>query len=214
MKDFTKEIWRTIDEFPNYEVSNLGNVRNKKTKRVLKPVKNNEGYLYVNIKNKEGSYKHPSIHRLVAAAYIPNPENKPTVDHIISISKGGTNEVSNLRWATHIEQEANKDQSYKKRCGKAKKNYCVELNKVFDSGRAAAREIGCNEITIRRALNGELKTAKGYHFISYDEYLDMLTTELLEKAFLENENESETDGSELITVCGQPLNEYLQTKNN
>lgn len=199
----TNEIWKTIEEYPNYEVSNMGKIRNKKTGRILKGKLDKQGYLQMHITNKEGIGKYPYMHRLVAETFIPNPENKPTVDHIIPVSKGGTNEVSNLRWATHTEQEANKDQSYKKRCGKARKNYCIELNKVFDSGRAAAREIGCDEISIRRVLNGTYKTVKGYHFISYDEYLDMLTAELLEIAFPEEEVTPE------VTICGVNIDDYL-----
>lgn len=196
-----------------YAVTEDGQVWSYRSKKFLKPTKDKDGYLRVCL-YKDGEKKKHYIHRLTATAYIPNPDNKPTVDHIVPVSKGGTNEISNLRWATYSEQEANKDQSCKKRSRKARKNYCVELNKVFDSCIAAAREIGCNEKTIRRVLNGELKTAKGYHFISYDDYLDMLVAELLEAVFLENENESETDGLELISICGVPLNEYLQTKNN
>ena len=202
----TNEIWITIEEFPNYEVSNLGNVRNKKTKRVLKPGKNTGGYSFVNIKNKDGIYKKPKIHRLVAKAFIPNPENKPTVDHIIPISKGGTNEVSNLRWATRLEQEANKDKLSHRGCGVKRKNYCVELNKVFESTTDAAKEIGCNLKSIAHVLDGKMYTAKGYHFISYDKYLDMLTAELLEIAFPEVEVAPE------VTICGQPLNDYLNNE--
>lgn len=203
----TNEIWKTIEKYPNYEASNMGRIRNKTTRRILNGSVNKQGYIQVHIINKEGEKKKPLLHRLVAETFIPNPENKPTVDHIIPVSKGGTNEVSNLRWATHTEQEANKDQSYRKRTGKAKKNYCVELNKVFDSGRAAAREIGCDEISIRRVLNGMYKTAKGYHFISYDKYLDMLTAELLEAAFLNEEVEKEAAPE--VTICGVPIDDYL-----
>lgn len=199
----TNEIWKDIEEYPNYEASNMGKIRNKKTGRILKGRLNKQGYLQVSITNKEGIRKYPFLHRLVAETFIPNPENKPTVDHIIPVSKGGTNEVFNLRWATYTEQEANKDQSCKKRCGKARKNYCIELNKVFDSARAAAREIGCDETSIRRVLNGMHKTVKGYHFISYDEYLDMLTAELLEIAFSEEEVTPE------VTICGVNIDDYL-----
>lgn len=75
------KIWITIKQNENYEVSNLGNLRNRKTKQILKAWKNSRGYLIVSIRNgsKQCSY---TIHRLVAEAFIPNPYNLPQVNHI------------------------------------------------------------------------------------------------------------------------------------
>ena len=73
---------------------------------MLKPDKNNKGYLYVNIsinKKRSGMY----VHRLVALCYIPNPDNKPTVDHILC-KEITNNNVNNLRWATRAEQSINR----------------------------------------------------------------------------------------------------------
>ena len=69
---------------------------------MLKPSKTNKGYLYVDIyiDKKRSAMK---VHRLVALCYIPNPDNKPEVDHILS-KEITNNNVSNLRWATRSEQ--------------------------------------------------------------------------------------------------------------
>lgn len=109
------EIWKDIKDWEGYyEVSNLGNVRSCKrtitdkngvnynnNERILKPAKNRDGYLQVGLsKNSKGSSKF--VHRLVAEAFIPNLENKPTINH-----KDGNklnNNISNLEWATKSEQ--------------------------------------------------------------------------------------------------------------
>jgi hypothetical protein len=74
------EEWRKVDGWDNYEVSNLGNVRNSKTKRILKP-SSKGGYLSVGLSSVSIT-KTQSIHRLVAKSFIDNPENKPQVNHI------------------------------------------------------------------------------------------------------------------------------------
>lgn len=96
-----KEIWKqSIAQ--NYEVSNLGRVRNKKTHHIRKFEYEEKGYCRLNIQvNKKTKY-YP-VHRLVAIAFIPNPENKPQVDHI-DCDKNN-NAVSNLRWCTNLENQ-------------------------------------------------------------------------------------------------------------
>lgn len=80
-----------------YEVSNTGEVRNRITKNILIPQKDNKGYLRVrmSLHDRKVSAK---IHRLVAIAFIPNPENKPQVNHINCNKEG--NRVENLEWVT------------------------------------------------------------------------------------------------------------------
>ena len=92
--------WRAINGFP-YAVSNLGDVKNVRTGRILKPKKRADGYLNITI-CRNGKRKTSGIHRLVAQAFIPNPGNKPTVNHINEVKHD--NRVENLEWATHREQ--------------------------------------------------------------------------------------------------------------
>lgn len=94
------EVWKTITEYPNYEISNYGYVRNVKTRKVLKNLNRKLGYKYVDLYKKKGSRK-MSIQRLVANAFIENPFNKPVVNHIDSNPEN--NHVDNLEWATHQE---------------------------------------------------------------------------------------------------------------
>lgn len=101
--------WETIKDYPNYMVSNMGEVKslgNNKTRKekILKSRKNNKGYLYVSL-CKEGKVKKYLIHRLVAQAFIPNTDNKPQIDHISTDRTD--NRVENLRWVSTIENRNN-----------------------------------------------------------------------------------------------------------
>ena len=73
--------WKEIDGFERYEVSSDGRVRNKWTGRVLKPFLSNMGYNIVSL-HCSGKETKKIVHRLVASAFVANPEQKPQVDHI------------------------------------------------------------------------------------------------------------------------------------
>ena len=96
---YAPEYWNDIKGYPNYSVSNLGRVRSKKTGRVLKLYRT-KGYLRVSLYNDAGR-KCKLVHRLVAEAFIPNPQNKPEVNHINGYKTDAN--VCNLEWATASE---------------------------------------------------------------------------------------------------------------
>jgi len=101
------EVWRDISVAPGYMISSFGRVRRKKPRsdgREFFPkisVQKSNGYYCVKLNRK--SYR---LHRLLAEAFIPNPENKPCVDHIDRDPLN--NCLSNLRWATHTENQWNR----------------------------------------------------------------------------------------------------------
>jgi len=99
-----KEEWREFQKYNNYEVSNLGKVRNKKTGRILKSVCNG-GYLSVGL-SCNGKSKTFSVHQLVGLCFIENPENKPQINHIDK--NRSNNNVSNLEWCTAAENNIHK----------------------------------------------------------------------------------------------------------
>lgn len=102
-------IWKSVQECPKYEVNQFGEIRHIYRKQILKPRYNKGGYGYVSFKI-EGHNKNFAIHRIVANAFIPNPENKPEVNH----KDGDTtnNKADNLEWVTSSE---NKIHAYQKK---------------------------------------------------------------------------------------------------
>lgn len=100
-----EEVFKSLDflGYPNYSVSNLGRIYNCKKNTYLKPGTNKQGYYQVSLSNKRSRVF--GLHRLVALAFIPNPDNKPEIDHIDSNPLN--NSVDNLRWVTHIENMNN-----------------------------------------------------------------------------------------------------------
>lgn len=123
-----REIWKPIKGYENnYEVSNMGNVRSlryanngtdKKGSGIknLKLILNNMGYYVVNLYH-EGKMKQHHVHRLVAEAFMPNPNNLPVIDHISTITTD--NRIENLRWCS-IRDNVNNPISSKRRLDKCR----------------------------------------------------------------------------------------------
>ena len=145
-----EEIWKSIKDYEGYyEVSSLGRVRSiERTivkndgrvttykERIIKPHKNNQGYLMVSL-YVGGKCKRFLVHRLVAEAFIPNPENKPCVDHINTIRT--KNEVTNLRWATY--EENNNNELTNKKQSESRKEYMTEEVKKEISERSKGKKL-------------------------------------------------------------------------
>lgn len=102
------EQWKTFFEYDCqrghqvYQISTEGRVRNLTTGTILRQANVHGGYKYVSFGT---ALSTKQVHRLVAQAFIPNPENKPEVDHING--DRGDNRVENLRWVTHKENQNN-----------------------------------------------------------------------------------------------------------
>ncbi len=165
-----QEIWKDVVGYEGvYQVSNIGVVRsvdrfdgNRFRKGVtLKAKTNDGGYKTVHLRNKLTSKESwPTIHKLVAEAFIPNPENKPTVNH--EDGDKLNNLESNLKWATHQEQTVHAfknnlmvvrgntlyDDDYKQRV----KEYHLKNN---ISVKKLAKHFGISEPTATRIVRGK-----------------------------------------------------------
>lgn len=90
--------WRSIPGFSLYEASPGGQIRNRKTGRILKPATGWYGYDLLSLRADAGGFKTVRVHRMVALAFIPNPDALPEINHIDG--DPANNAVSNIEWVT------------------------------------------------------------------------------------------------------------------
>ena len=176
------EEWRYIKGFENYymvsnygRVKRVGNYRNQNKSwsseaKILSAGNNGRGYLFVNLSMNNKTY-HRYIHRLVAEAFIPNPLNKKTVNHIDC--NRSNNNVSNLEWATYRENNDYALNVMKQQCKNKNNNkssmpvieYDLDMNfiKEYPSAREAVRQNN-NNCGIFSCLKGKTKTSCGHIF--------------------------------------------------
>ena len=139
-----------------YAITRDGKVWSYKRKKFLKP-RLVGGYHQV-VLCKDGKKKDLYIHRLVAEAYIPNPDNLPQVNH--KDEDKSNNCVENLEWC-----DAKYNINYGTRTKKISKPvYCEELDRTFKSQVEAARELGLKQCNIVSCCKGRYKTTGGYHW--------------------------------------------------
>ena len=95
---------KEIEEFEDYQISDDGRVWSKKSNKWLKSYMDRGGYFFVCL-YKDGVNHNKRVHRLIAEAFIPNPDNKPCIDHINTVKTD--NRVENLRWVSYKENNNN-----------------------------------------------------------------------------------------------------------
>ena len=96
--------WKKIKQNENYSINENGEIRNDKTNKILSQTLNSgNGYMCIDLYcgNKRTKY---CVHRLLAEAFLPNPESKPCIDHIDGNRQN--NALENLRWATYSENNS------------------------------------------------------------------------------------------------------------
>lgn len=182
LTNLPNEQWKDIKGFEGlYQVSNMGRI---KALRKEVPIPNTSGKVRIYEEHimkcqldkgyvktqlyKNGKKKTIKVHREVAIAFIPNPENKPTVNHIKEEEKSN-NCVTNLEWATHSEQlkhgtyiqrnvESNRKSGFKgvqkMKEVNSKKVLCITTKEVFSSVREAADHYGIDRSGLSKCCRG------------------------------------------------------------
>ena len=191
-----KEIWRDIQGYEGYyQVSNRGRVKsleridnnNHKVKeKILKMVSDKDGYLIINL-YKNGKHKTCRIHRLVANAFLENPNNYPQINHLDENPKN--NHVNNLNWCTakqnnnhgkHNEKVSNalkgkpKEKQHilklRENNPNKRKIICITTNETFDFIADGARKYNISSSDIVKCCKGKHKSA-GKHPITKDKLI-------------------------------------------
>ena len=161
------ELWCEIKEYPNYEASSEGRIRNKQTGKILSPGLNTNGYKIVVLS--DGGITHTkTVHRLVADSFYDGDHTGFVVDHIDGNKQN--NFVGNLQFCTSSENNA---RAYKTGLKKPTKAYnqpsnrgvrIIETGEEFRSIKECARAIGGNHRHISDCLNGKLNKHHGFHY--------------------------------------------------
>ena len=220
----TTEEWRVIKDFPNYSVSNFGNVMNNQRNKLMK-LNIKTGYYHVSLVN--DSYKKTfKVHRLVALAFIENPENKTDVNH--EDKNKLNNHFSNLTWMTRKENNQHRSinlvySSNKNKCiqridlnsGEILENY----NSIEDAGIWAfnnqyTKNSHNGRNSIGNCLTGLSKSAYGFKwkFIENNEFENEEWREInLEKLFDEKVG---TDRKYFVSSLGRYKNSFGMIMDN
>lgn len=183
-----EEFWKTIEGYPNYMISNLGRVKslnyhNTGKEKIRKLSINHKGYYQIDLW-KNGKYEAFRIHRLVAEAFIPNPNNLPCVNHkdenkqnnFVYINEDGTVDLekSNIEWCD-ISYNNTYNNRHKKigdklrgknNTDKSKTVYQYDLNgkllNVYTSIAEIGRQLNISTSRICACCNNKQKQYKDY----------------------------------------------------
>ena len=172
------EVWRDVRGYEGlYQVSTFGRVRSldrtihgvrygqawssTRKGREMCPNTDKDGYKTIKLCS-EGRVSRWRVHRLVALAFIPNPEDKPQINHINGHK--ADNRVENLEWATNSENTLHKFKVLKCRASRVKETVCLDTMKVYPTATAAARECGVDISHVVACCRGRRSHAGGYRF--------------------------------------------------
>lgn len=152
------EIFKTIKQYPDYQISNLGRVWNTKTNRFIKASQKSNGYYQLNLYCRDGRRKKEYLHRLVGITFIDNPNGYPEIDHIDRDKSN--NRVDNLRWVSKSTNRRNKIDNRKVAVYDRNDNFLFECGSVAEA--AERTEVAAS--SIYSVLRGDFDSCKGFIF--------------------------------------------------
>lgn len=168
---------KIIEGYPNYMVSSDGkvwslNYNHTGEIKELKPMPDKDGYLHVCL-CANGQKARKIVHRLVAQAFIANPDSLPQVNHKDEIKTN--NSVENLEWCTA--EYNNNYGDHNERAAKTRTNHpamstpvvCLETGVVYPSAMEASRQTGIHQGHISECIKGKRKSAGGCHWAKFVE---------------------------------------------
>ena len=149
------EVFRTIENFPHYYISNMARVFTTYRNRLLKVQNSGWGYIHVTLIGEDGKAHHKRLHRLVALAFLENPKNLPDVHHKDRNRKN--NLLTNLEW---ISTKRNTE------LGTGKPVYLIDVEtgkqRKYVTIRKACKRLSTDYYTLMSCLNGEIENINGY----------------------------------------------------
>lgn len=158
----SNDIWGVITDFPNYEVSTSGNIRNRKTTRILKKQNSGKGYHAVSLCN-DGVCVQKKVHRLVVETHIEPIPFGLVPNHIDGVKTNNT--VRNLEIVTYSDNNKHAFNLGLKQPTRANKPVrCLDTGQNFESVKAAAEYLNVRPSVMSGAVLGKQKTVKGFRF--------------------------------------------------
>lgn len=167
-----EEVWKDIPHYEGrYLISNQGRVFSLLTKKYLSVQQKDDGYLSIRLYNANGKRKTETIHRLVALAFIENPNHYPEVNHKNEIKTD--NRVENLEWCDHkyninygsrIERVSKKLTNYEQFSKEVQQLKDGQVLATYPSIKEAERITGIYNSNIVKVCQGKRKTAGGYQW--------------------------------------------------
>lgn len=157
------QLWKVIKDYPNYSVSNLGNVKNNKTGKLLKPSDDGRGYLQVRLYF-DGVGKPIKVHKLVFEAFKYKVPKGKVLNHIDS------NKYNNcIRNLECVSQYDNVIHAITNGNFNMRPVYCYETGKEYPSIADASRELNIDIANAQKVCSGKYKQTKGFHLVYLEE---------------------------------------------
>jgi hypothetical protein len=163
-------MWKAIYGFSKYEANDKGEIRNKQSKRILKPYSNRKnGYLQVRVSNDNNESVTRKVHVLILMAFNPiDKKDGLEINHIDGNKLN--NSIDNLEWCTH---SANMLHAWQKglNCGRRVKVICLDNLQIYNSYQEAGLSIGSYDGShIKQVCDGKRGHCKGKHFARLEDY--------------------------------------------